>query len=337
MVAITLLEDPTLKAVDTALEVEVNAEPLRPYLGMSGIGNQCLRRIWLDFRWVSRRSMGAYVIRCIQDGYAGEDVMAARLLTVPGIILSTKGDDGKQIEIQDHAGHYRGHLDGQITGILQAPKTTHVWEHKQKQEKDFKELLKHIENLGEKSALAAWNDLYYSQAQVYMGYTGLKRHYLTCSLPGGRNYISVRTNKDPKEFDRLRNKALQVITSTEPFDKISTDPSFFKCKLCDQHAICHRKQFPEINCRTCIHATPELDGNGRWSCALVLNSTIPVEAQRTGCPMHIFIPPLVPNAKPIVADPDSRWIEYRERGTGRVFRNGSGVGSMSSQQMRDFK
>jgi len=106
------------------------------------------------------------------------------------------------------------------------------------------------------------------------------------------------------EFDKdealaIIDKAVKVITATEPPVGISQDPSWYECKFCDYHSICHGTDVPATTCRSCAHATPEMDGDARWSCAVHQND-IPVETQRTGCDKHRYIPILLAKfAKPV--------------------------------------
>jgi hypothetical protein len=307
MVALPTIEDPTLAAVDRALEERRNAEPARPYLGMSIIGKECERELWLTFRWVGREVSDAVTLKRFEDGHRGEDLQAERLRLVPGLELHTHDPNtGGQFAVEDCGGHVKGHMDGAVLGIIQAPKTWHCWEHKQVGEKKQTELLRFKTKLGEKDALFAWNPVYYWQGQGYMGYTGMTRHYLTAASPGGRHTVSVRTDYDEAAFLRLRAKARRVVFGARPPMGISADPTFYKCKWCAFHAHCHEAKWPDAaNCRTCLHATPEEDGT--WSCARFAK-TLSVDEQRQGCPAHLYIPDLIP-AEQVDAGPD--WVGYR--------------------------
>src|SRR6516165_4637020 len=81
--------DPTLAAVDRAIEERAAQQPSRPYLGMSAIGHPCARALWYSFRWVASKQWSAEVLKRFDDGDRGEEVMAARLRLVSGITLLT--------------------------------------------------------------------------------------------------------------------------------------------------------------------------------------------------------------------------------------------------------
>lgn len=308
-----------------------NAEVNRRYLGMSGIGQTCRRRLWMDFRWCSPSSFDAATLKRFEDGHTGEAIMATRLKMVAGINLRTVDRrTGRQFACVDHGGHFRGHLDGKIVGLFQADVTDHVWEHKQVDGKKFQALERLKKGKGEKKALAAWDGVYHAQACVYMHYTDMTRHYLTCSTPGGRETTSVRTKANPAVAARLVDKALEIIQADHPPEKISQDPAWWQCKMCHHHPICHgqavsevtSREIPEVTCRSCCHATAEMSGDGDWSCALWPHGPIPLDAQRAGCPRHVFIPALLP-WKSTDANPGENWVAYRTE-DGRTFRNGDG-------------
>ncbi|MCQ4165104.1 hypothetical protein [Tahibacter harae] len=312
--------DPTLDAVDRAVEARQAAEKPRPYLGMSAIGEPCSRRLWYGFRWAVQQQFPAGTLYKFEDGHRTEDLVAARLRLVPGLTLHTiDPSTGRQIGYTDHGGHFRGHMDGAVLGLLQAPKTWHVWECKATNDEKQGLLLK-LKAEGEKAALAAWDPIYWAQAVVYMHYSGMDRHYLTCTTPGGRSTISVRTDADADAAKRLAEKALRIIVASTPPERISEDPEWYQCGWCPAHAICHGGKLPNVSCRTCAHATPELDGDGRWTCAL-WRSDIPGEAQHLGCDGHRYIPALVVFAEAVDADAAANWIEYRLP-DGRTFLNG---------------
>lgn len=306
MVAIPQRGDPTLEAADKALEDAEQAKQGRDYLGMSGIGHACERKLWYDFRDVQRVRFDAATLKRFADGHASEDVMAARLRLAPGVTLITLDPEtGRQIGHQDHSGHFRGHQDGEIVGLLQAPKTWHVWEAKAIGDKNMSKLKGIIAKVGEKDALREWNMVYYVQACLYMHYTGLTRHYMTVSTPGAREWISVRTDADAVTAQRAIAKAERIIFAAEPPPKIDAAGSLLECRWCDHRNICHDGVWPDRNCRTCLHSTPERTGG--WSCAR-WNNALDRDTQRAGCPTHKYVPGLVPGA---VEGADETGVTYR--------------------------
>jgi hypothetical protein len=313
--------DPTLDAMNAAIETSGNAEPARPYLGMSGIGKPCHRDIWYGFRWVTDRFINAKGLRAIQDGFVNEDVTANRLRMTAGPQLWTDGEDGKQIGCEDHSGHFRGHLDGIILGLLQAPKTPHVWENKAVNEKKFNKLKSLIAELGEKQALREWDATYFAQAQLYMHYQKLTRHYLTVNTPGGRATVTCRTEYDKASAQHFIDLARNLIASESPPMRLSDDPAHWQCKFCDHHAVCHGSVLPKPTCRSCAHVTPMLDEQGGWHCQK-WNDRIPVETQRAGCDQHLYHPDILSGFTPESGDMAENWIRFRRKSNDDTWING---------------
>jgi hypothetical protein len=317
MAALPQHQDPTLLEADRVLEREENAHASRPYLGMSGLGEDCERKLWYGFRWVQRVTFSAETHKKFIDGHRTEDLLMQRIRRVPGIEIHTVDPEtGKQFEVTDFGGHLKGHLDGAAYRLLQAPKIWHVAEVKASEK--MADLNKAVVVLGEKTALRQWNFTYYVQAVLYMNYTGMERHWLVCGTPGGREWTGVRTEADPAEAIRQKAKAHRVIFSQHPLERISDNPEFYKCRWCSFRGVCHDGTLPESNCRTCLHVTPT--EAGEWHCAR-WGKVLTVEEQRAGCQAHLYIPSLVPGEQ-IDASPEGEWVEYRMR-DGSTWRDGA--------------
>lgn len=301
-----MTRSPTLDAVDRAIESAEARKPPRHYLGMSSIGHACQRKPWLDWRWVAHVRFKADALKRFHDGHEGEALQAKRLRMVDGIELHiVDPDTGRQFGFDDHDGHFRGHMDGAILGVLQAPKTWHVWEHKQVSEKKFAELEQLKADKGEKEALRLWNEVYYGQAVLYMHYSGMRRHYLTVATPGGRDTIDCRTDENPAHAMRLIALAERLIGANAPPPRVSDDPAWYQCRMCDYHAFCHQGVIERRNCRTCLHSTPV--AQGQWHCGRH-DALRDVQQQLVGCESHLFLPGLIP-AEQIDADGES--VTYR--------------------------
>lgn len=315
-------EYPTLQAIDRAMELHQDKKT-RSYLGMSGIGFPCARRIWLDFRKASIPFFEAVTLRKFDDGHRSEAIMADRLRMVTGVTLLTDDGHGNQIGAIDHFGHVRGHVDGMILGILEAPKSWHVWEHKSVDDKK-KNALEKLVNECEETALEKWNGDYFAQAQYYMLTMKAKRHFLTVSSPGCRTAISVRTHYDSVKAHQYSQRALEIVASDSPPDRIASDKEYFLCQYsCNHMAQCHDQQSPQVNCRTCLHSAPCLQGDsGEWVCTRHKN-TLDSELQERACGDHLFIPAML-SAWALLCDADEKAnaVCYTNAITGKVFWNG---------------
>ncbi len=298
--------DPTLAAIDKAMELAAATRGMSAKISCGTIGKECSREIWYAFRWAKKEAFKASTLRIFEDGFAQEDLMAKRLRMVDGIELHTIDPaTGKQIQHYDLDGHLTGKQDGAIVGVIQAPKTWHVWEHKAVNEKKFSELKKLMGAVGEKNALLEWDAVYYTQHQLYMHYCGFERGYLTCTTPGGRDYIACRTNYDQEFCLRVIAKAQRIAGSQHPLEKISNKEDAFVCRFCTFSGICHKGEWAERNCRTCLHASPA--PGGKWRCERWAKE-LDYKEQQQGCPVHKYIPSLVPGKQ---VDAGPTWVSYQ--------------------------
>jgi len=233
----TVYSDPTLEEMHKQVAVRAASEPPRRYLGASSIGHSCERFVWYGIQGAPCEPMSAQGVYAVTDGHRTEDLIAERLRLVPGVTLETVDANGNQYGFED--GLFKGHCDGFIIGLLQAPKTPHIWEHKACNEKKFAKFESIRSKAGEKATLQQWDFTYYVQAQVYMHYFGMTRHYLTVSTPGGRQITSARTNYDKGFAEAQVAKAMRLLQAKEPPPRVSENPTWFECKWCKYKGICH--------------------------------------------------------------------------------------------------
>lgn len=286
MVSLPDFACPTLALSDRAL-VDAQERRRRAYLGMSAIGAKCERMLWYQFRWVAKPAFDAVTLKRFDDGHRSETVIVKRLKATPGLEVHDVADDGQQFGFKDFGGHFSGHMDGVILGLVQAPKTWHVLEIKASEK--WQDLDKARKKVGEKHALAEWNPTYYAQAVLYMDYAELDRHYLVCGSAGARRETAVRTDADPAFAAILKNKAERIIFSDEAPKRIGSADSF-DCRFCDFKAICHDGILADRTCRTCLHVSPLREGG--WKCAQ-FGHELSRDDQEAGCKEHRFLPSLV--------------------------------------------
>jgi hypothetical protein len=237
MVAIPDLKDPTLEAMKAAIKAAQDTRR-RDYLGASLIGNECARQIWYEYNGFERPPFEAETLMNFEDGHRTEDLTAARLRMVPGIELWTHDENGEQFGFKALGGKFSGHCDGVIRGLKQATKALHIWEAKCSAQKKFSEFQNCKAKFGEKLALKNWNQNYFAQAQLYMHYLNIDRHYMTVALAGGRDYDSCRTEYQPEVAQFYIDRADSIISAREPPSRINEKPDFFLCRFCNFKEIC---------------------------------------------------------------------------------------------------
>lgn len=239
MVQIPAYGDPTLRELERAVEREQRDEERRQYLGASMIGDPCARKIWYEYNNYPRDEISHIGLMAAQSGYFAEEITAKRLQSIEGIELITHNRHNKQIGFSAFDGKFKGHVDGLITGLLQAPKRQHIWEHKDKDHKKFNEFKNTKEKFGEKNALENWNIIYFAQAQIYMHFLQCDRHYMTVSYAGGRKYESCRTEYQPEKAAQYIERAEKILNATQEPPRISDKRDFFMCRWCQFKDICH--------------------------------------------------------------------------------------------------
>jgi len=240
-------------------------EPFRDYLGMSGIGDQCKRNIWLNFRWATKNIFPERVIRIFNRGDI-EEARVIKTLKNKGISCFRVDDEGNEIEIFGHldepqeefvdqTGHAKGHPDGRARGFPEAPKTVHLLEIKTMNNKYF--------NLFKNKGIEKSHPKYFSQVQRYMPEAGLDRAMIIATNKDNEERWSERVKLDKTYSGELKRIELELIISEKP-PALEFSPTWFSCKFCDNHPICHDKEPPLKTCRSCEHV--ELFNGGIFKC-----------------------------------------------------------------------
>jgi hypothetical protein len=115
-------------------------------------------------------------------------------------------------------------------------------------------------------------------------------YYAVCKNDDRIYTERVRFDAAVAEKHIARGKRLALDDRMPP--PISTDPSWYECKMCAGHDFCHKsKVTKEVNCRTCAHATAKDDGT--WLCE-EYDHMLTFNEQLTGCSAHVLHPDLVP-------------------------------------------
>ena len=270
-------------------------------------GTECDRSLWYTVRWASPpEEIDGRKLSIFRTGDRWEEVMVSDLERI-GVEVW-----GQQDRIRLVSGHVRGKCDGKAVGIPEAPKTEHLCEFKSSNEKGFKD----IQKKGCKEA----KPLHYGQCQLGMHAFGLTRclYYVTNKNDDSR-YVE-RIEYDAEYCLRLLARCERIINANEPPSRISEEPEFFGCKFCKHHAVCHDKAWPRVTCRSCLHSSPEMGGDGHWSCAR-WSKPLGTDEQKSGCETHLHLPGLVPGEL-IDSDEAAETVTYR-LASGRVWVDGA--------------
>lgn len=324
----------TVEMIYEAYQRAARSEKRRGYLGASQIGGPCERALWYGFRWCGEgESFDGRMLRLFATGDLEEERFGADLRSIGCEVHLVDPDTGKQFAVSAVAGHFRGHMDGAALGVPEAPKTWHLLEFKTHNAKSFATL--------RAQSVAKAKPEHYAQMAVYMALGGLKRAlYLAVNKDTDELYSErLRWEEVRPDAEALLARAERVVKAKFPPARLSDDRDHFQCRWCSYRELCHESTPPapavplKVTCRSCVHATPEMDGDGRWSCAKK-GKTLAVAEQERACPDHLFIPDLIAFAECVDAgySPDGDWTEYQNQ-DGTTWRNGRQEGHYTSEEL----
>lgn len=309
---------------------EGDAEAPRGYLGASIIGHHCDRYLWYSFRCCVKRDFDGRLYRLFETGDLAENRFGYELRAI-GCTVHDLDEQGGQHAVYALGGHVSGHMDAAVLGIPEAPKTWHVCEFKTHNDKSFA-LLK-------KDGVKKSKPMHYAQMQTYMGLTGLTRALYLAVNKDTDELWSERVEYVAIEFKARINRAERIIRTHTPPERAASRSDDFRCKFCDAFKLCwgmvdeSAVPIPGRHCRSCCHATPEIDTDetwARWSCAKTKRDLTPTE-QAQACSAHLILPGLVSFAEPVDAGPD--WIEFANIADNVRWRHGNGKGLWSTLEL----
>jgi hypothetical protein len=284
----------------------------RAYLGASVLGSECSRFVWYQFRWAYQpEELEPRILRLFDTGHREEERIIDDL-RAGGLYVF-----GQQQGFAAFGGHLRGHIDGIVGGLPEAPKTPHLIEVKTHNDKSFKDLLK--------NGVRKSKPQHYAQMQVYMHLSGYKRTaYIAVNKNDDSIYVE-RVEWVQKIADALMVKALSIIKANEAPPKLHENPDMpaaYVCGWCPALGICHRRVMARRNCRTCISSTAITGENedAKWHCAH-WDKFLTLNEQKAGCSDHLYLPSLV-SGEQIDADPEKRIIVYKMRDGGKEWIDG---------------
>ena len=254
----------------------------RPHLGASVIGHECDRHLWLHFRWAKQEQMEGRILRLLDTGKRQEQRLIDDLRASGVEVFAPE----EQQTFAAVGGHFGGSMDAAALGLVEAPKTWHVLEFKTASTFSFKKIAK--------EGVEKAKPQHYAQMQMYMGWAGLDRAMYIVVNKDNDDIYTERVEFLRDTFDALLKRASDVITAEEPPAVPFSGPDSPACKWCHFSPMCFGTEAPDVNCRTCVHSTPELDGNARWSCR-EHGKDLDEAEQNAGCYKHLHMPQLIAN------------------------------------------
>ena len=122
---------------------------------------------------------------------------------------------------------------------------------------------------------------HFAQMHTYMGLSrerisakDQRFHYEAWGLDAPLDqflYIIANTDTDqlhyeiveyrPAWYRRVKQRAMQIVKATVPPERISDNPLFWECEICDYRNICHGDQPMAPTCRSCQYAEIKVPGD----------------------------------------------------------------------------
>ena len=251
-------------------EQMIEPELPRPYLGLSGVGNSCHRKLQYDHYWCYAKSYSVRIKRLFQVGHDEEPKLQEAIMELGYNFHSD------QMYVPGEGGHWSGHIDGIFEDIDTCE--LYLAEFKTHNDKSFKLLLK--------GGVRKSKPGHFSQVTAYMGGLGMdKCLYVAYNKNDSEIYVEIILF-DKEHYDDLKRKQNEVIMADVLLPKIGTGTSsWFECKLCDARAVCHKKAKIPVTCRTCHNV--DILGEGVWECSLD-EKKLKSEAQKLACDEYIL-------------------------------------------------
>lgn len=266
----------------------------RSHMGASLAGSECARHIWYNFRWAVKGNFQGRMMRLFNRGHLEEGRFLAALLMC-GYQVYQQDEHGKQYRIHHAEDHFGGSGDGVVIGLPELqPGQAALAEFKTHNNKSFTDLagenwnkyVEHILDPGkppqkfEGKGVREAKFEHYVQSNIYMRKMGLAVClYMAVNKDNDAIYAELLP-LDSALADQFLDRGEKLVWMETPPKKLNESPGFWSCKFCDHRPVCHLKQAPDRNCRTCSFSAPIK--NGEWTCRMH-ERTIDKSVQLVGC------------------------------------------------------
>ena len=269
----------TLDAINSSLE-QTQSSGHRNHLGGSIIGKPCARQLWYVFHWAKKSYHKGRILRLFNRGHREEPAIVDNLRSAGIHTLDIDPETGEQFRILDHDGHFGGSLDALLYDSPEFPGDWILGEFKTHNNKSFTFLTR--------KGLKTSKYEHYVQTQIYMHYKELPAAlYFAVNKDNDAMEVQV-VLPEPEVAERYIDRAHMIINIPDAPERMkNASPGWFECKWCDYIDICHHSAAKEMNCRTCVSASPV--ANAEWNCDKH-NVIISTATQKQGCQSYREIP-----------------------------------------------
>lgn len=266
------------KIVDSidAWSLQTYKDDFRWHLGASIIGRPCDRYLYGVFHWWKKNTADGRSLRLFHRGHEEEKQMNALLTGIGFNVQPLDPATGKQWRVSFLNGHFGGSSDG----VIQFPVSWNI-------PGDFIPEYKtsgtgaKFNNLAKEGGIEKNKEEHFVQQSLY-GYGRKIGHgvYLAVNKNDDSLYCEVTKLSVEKAEAAIRRAENIITTDYVPAMMPGAKATYFQCKMCPFHAVCHEGESVAKNCRSCVHSTPV--AKSEWRCTKY-GHDIPREFVETGC------------------------------------------------------
>ncbi len=226
------------EAIDQALLKAQAAQKPRPYLGASALGDECERRVQLDFIHANGLpgaptpggdGFSAKTLRVFAVGHNFEE-LAAGWLNAAGFDLRTHDKDGQQFGFSTANDQFSGHCDGVIVGGPEGQAYPLLWEHKALGPKSWQDTVKR--------GVTIAKPVYAAQLALYQAYLDLPNPalFMATNRDTAEVYLEL-VPFDPALAQATSDKAVRILQATRAGELLPrgfAQAEHFQCRMCSR-------------------------------------------------------------------------------------------------------
>lgn len=212
----------------------------RDYIGYSGIGSKCVRKLWYDFRHTYKRKIPLRVKRLFDKGH-NEEVIIIRDLERAGMVVTWKQ---KEV-VNEFFPQIKGHIDGVVTSVPGYPVGTEMLlEMKTANHSRFEKI--------KKQGVKLFDNAYWTQIQCYMSELHLDKCLYVVTNKNNEERLYLVYDYDPTCVTDVAYIAKDILSNDDIPMKIGSS-IWWECKMCDAYEICQGTGDIFENCHNCKH------------------------------------------------------------------------------------
>jgi hypothetical protein len=202
----------------------------RTYVGASGIGDDCERRLQYEFAGAPReKEPEGLTLRKFDFGHMIEELARCWFQDAGFELVQQSQKTGKRFRFVQMGGDFSGEPDGVFLSgpAIDGLSYPAMWEHKAVGSKTFREI--------KKDGLKKARPKYWSQIHTCMAYLELRQTVFTVTNLDSGEQLNLIYDLESGEAQRMTDKAVRIIESTRAGEQLPrpyAKSDYFECKWC---------------------------------------------------------------------------------------------------------